>query len=800
MGKHVHPHRTFFCLLLTALFFAGALSAQSIVRSTKSQADKNLTVAQDGSGDFTTIQEAIDRADYNARIRIKEGTYYENLTLKGFVNLEGAGIGKTVVMADPSAPAVMALNLGSGRLSRMSFQFRDSSDFPVLMARYASFVINSCAFRNGRHGIDVAYHSSITIRESAVVKNTEAGIRISGKCQGLISGSTLAFNGSDGIIVEDRSSPVIEKNTIRFNGRHGISIFDHSMPKVAGNYIYGNHAGIVIRKESSPIVRNNTILLHTPGVGILIYDGSAMALINNNIVFNETGIRQLKSGRQNMFRSNNLWANSVNYDRLQPQPGDLSVDPRFMDIARYDLRIDSTSDLYEKGADRLSIGADYDYAKSDSRLRIDYLKNQAMRELGRENWYLAYQAAQEILTLDKDNAEGRNMQTKASQKLSMGYVERAQTEFENDNLRVAENFIRMALSYDLENQEARVLQARIQEASRSQQFRFMAILGLSVTAVLLAGYFVRKRIQFSEKRRQARWWLDDAEEHVELARGADSEHHAQESFAEAVRLLAAAKTFMVKNDFDSVEHLCNEITRHANRAKDEADKYKQIRKDALLEVSNAEILMRQLQDTELATQFSEEIHEFGFYLERAQTALVNKQYVLAKEVAEDIQNTVRVLQERLNADKQQVVRDLIRQTEEVIIDALSSNSSADIIIAVIDFKSDLEVLKSGFENGQLTTEEAGPQIRQIYDFIKEALQLGTSEGGTVATGRKRNYYEILGIKEDASVEQIKAVFRKLSMIYHPDMNTDDELGIAGDERFREIKEAYEALMEEKTRA
>ena len=35
---------------------------------------------------------------------------------------------------------------------------------------------------------------------------------------------------------------------------------------------------------------------------------------------------------------------------------------------------------------------------------------------------------------------------------------------------------------------------------------------------------------------------------------------------------------------------------------------------------------------------------------------------------------------------------------------------------------------------------------------------------------KRDYYDILGIKRDASAETIKKAFRKLAKKYHPDSN------------------------------
>lgn len=58
---------------------------------------------------------------------------------------------------------------------------------------------------------------------------------------------------------------------------------------------------------------------------------------------------------------------------------------------------------------------------------------------------------------------------------------------------------------------------------------------------------------------------------------------------------------------------------------------------------------------------------------------------------------------------------------------------------------------------------------------------------------KENYYDILGVSKDASKEEIKKAYKKLSKRYHPDMEEGDE------EQFKKITEAYEVLTDENKR-
>ena len=60
-----------------------------------------------------------------------------------------------------------------------------------------------------------------------------------------------------------------------------------------------------------------------------------------------------------------------------------------------------------------------------------------------------------------------------------------------------------------------------------------------------------------------------------------------------------------------------------------------------------------------------------------------------------------------------------------------------------------------------------------------------------------DYYSILGIQRDASLEEIKRAYKKLAIRWHPDKNENSP---EATERFKEIAEAYDCLADSKKRS
>jgi len=60
-----------------------------------------------------------------------------------------------------------------------------------------------------------------------------------------------------------------------------------------------------------------------------------------------------------------------------------------------------------------------------------------------------------------------------------------------------------------------------------------------------------------------------------------------------------------------------------------------------------------------------------------------------------------------------------------------------------------------------------------------------------------DYYKILGVEKNASLDEIKKAYRRLALEYHPDKNAGNP---EAEKKFKQINEAYQTLSDEKKRA
>ncbi|XP_036956329.1 dnaJ homolog subfamily C member 11-like [Acanthopagrus latus] len=64
----------------------------------------------------------------------------------------------------------------------------------------------------------------------------------------------------------------------------------------------------------------------------------------------------------------------------------------------------------------------------------------------------------------------------------------------------------------------------------------------------------------------------------------------------------------------------------------------------------------------------------------------------------------------------------------------------------------------------------------------------------------QDYYSLLNVRKEATLEELKASYRRLCMLYHPDKHRDPELKSQAEQLFNQVHQAYEVLSDEHSRA
>ena len=58
-------------------------------------------------------------------------------------------------------------------------------------------------------------------------------------------------------------------------------------------------------------------------------------------------------------------------------------------------------------------------------------------------------------------------------------------------------------------------------------------------------------------------------------------------------------------------------------------------------------------------------------------------------------------------------------------------------------------------------------------------------------------YQVLGVSRNATDEDIKKAYRKLSRKYHPDANVNNPNKAQAEEQFKRVQQAYKQVMDER---
>jgi len=262
---------------------------------------------------FDSIQDAINAATEEDRIKVFEGTYYENIVInKTSLDVFGEDHSLTVIDASDSGHAVLISNQS---VDLSAFTIKDSgtnSNNAVIYVNADNCKIIDNIITSGKHGIFINNSDSATIYVNTINSNSGNGIYLNKSNSNSITYNTITSNNhgifsynsshntisnnpsiknnnANGIFLNETCTyNTISSNNISSNTQNGIYLNDHCdyNTQISSNDIYSNsQSGIRIENSSWNLaISSNTVKKNTD-YGIMIvgsYNTVQSCTLSNN--------------------------------------------------------------------------------------------------------------------------------------------------------------------------------------------------------------------------------------------------------------------------------------------------------------------------------------------------------------------------------------------------------------------------------------------------------------------------------------------------------------------------------------
>ena len=264
-------------VLTISILATGLVWAEPPVASTP----RTITVALDGSGDFTSIQEAVDSAKKGDTVFLKPGRYQQDVTIhsKEQVKLVGAGQDKVTLLGREDVVGV--LHVGKWPYGATNIEISDMTinehgghavglfnGRGVLLRR---LTINGMLFSQqvddariedctigGSETTGVQFADSQAVMIGNFIHDNDHGVNVAGKSSVRLERNIIMRSLFEAVVVNDKAKAVLVSNTFVKNGG-GAAFLGQSQSEVSGNVVGLNRVGFLVASSSRATTSFNAL-------------------------------------------------------------------------------------------------------------------------------------------------------------------------------------------------------------------------------------------------------------------------------------------------------------------------------------------------------------------------------------------------------------------------------------------------------------------------------------------------------------------------------------------------------------
>jgi parallel beta-helix repeat protein len=218
-------------------------------------------VEADGSGDYPTLEEALEEAPEEAFIFLGPGTYRleQRLDVSEPLRLVGAGMDQTEIVSEAAGYVVRFSGDGPFAVEDITFRHEGGAVADVVIVRGGKVAFARCRFTGAvRAGQEVK--AGLRLRESTVgvvqdcvaEENDGFGIAVEDEARPTVERNLCWENEQSGLLYSDGAGGEARQNECSENGYHGISVNDQAEPTLEGNVCTDNEPARATSRPASP--------------------------------------------------------------------------------------------------------------------------------------------------------------------------------------------------------------------------------------------------------------------------------------------------------------------------------------------------------------------------------------------------------------------------------------------------------------------------------------------------------------------------------------------------------------------
>jgi hypothetical protein len=251
LPRHKRGRRLLATAVLGLLVLVVAGVAVAAVLWRRQNARYELIVAQEGNGQYTSINDALKAVGRQKTvIKVGSGTYRESLLIDGDIDVEIVGENNWVVV-EATDQACLLVKSGRVKVSNLTLRSKTTGKgaaFPAVEVGSGQAALENCPITSDSHACVVIHDTPAPclLRKCEIRGGKQAGVAIHKGGQALLEDCDISGNAGPGLEIRDAGSLAqLKKCAIRNNGGYGVLLAQAGAGQLQECTLAGNAAGSV---------------------------------------------------------------------------------------------------------------------------------------------------------------------------------------------------------------------------------------------------------------------------------------------------------------------------------------------------------------------------------------------------------------------------------------------------------------------------------------------------------------------------------------------------------------------------